>query len=671
MGKKASKFTAPFALAGHWLVYVAFRSVEAVLRVLPMEVVWYLGRGVGWAGYYLLGGYRRLALRNLRIAFGEEHDEAWRRGVARAHFSTLVANLLCGFKLPTLSGEQILERVRIENMEPAKAAAEAGRPVVYALAHMSCWELLAQLPRVFDYNKNPGTLYQPLSNPFLDAMMVRRRRNLGYVLFDRHEGFHAPIKHLRASGCLGVMVDQHAGNHGVWCPFFGRLASSTPVVMLMAQRCRSLIMPVGIYDDGPGRWRIVGHTPVDTQTAGLSVEALTCRMNLTAEEIIRKQPHNWFWVHNRWKTPNPRFLLTRERRGIALPEGMMAADLKPFELLVRSPNWLGDACMAMPAVHAMKRGRPDLRLTVFGPEKLRELWEAQPWVDAYIGKEGKEGVRSVARRLKACGRFFDAAVLLTNSTRSTLEFWLAGIPRLVGYRGSLRSRFLHQVIKEPKVSGPPWHHARRYLHIARSCGADTEGWEADLPVNEPPVGMNRVGICAGAEYGQAKRWPLERFAEVIREVGAGMPEVEWVFFGAPGEAAMGEALSAQVGGVRHVNRVGRTRLSELITELKTCRLLLTNDTGTMHLAAALGVPTVSLFGSTEPVLTGPLGARHTVLRHHVPCSPCFKRECPFGHYECMTGLTPVRVAEAVRKALAGGLPALTQPAFSPTLSALE
>ncbi|MFZ4767555.1 MAG: glycosyltransferase family 9 protein, partial [Roseimicrobium sp.] len=124
-------------------------------------------------------------------------------------------------------------------------------------------------------------------------------------------------------------------------------------------------------------------------------------------------------------------------------------------------------------------------------------------------------------------------------------------------------------------------------------------------------------------------------------------------FGAPGEAAMGEELSAMLDGVRHNNLVGKTNLHELIAQLQTCSLLLTNDTGTMHLAAALGIPTVSVFGSTEPVLTGPLGPSHRIVRHHVPCSPCFRRECPFGHYDCMNGVTVERVAGEVTRALAG------------------
>ncbi|MDZ4290144.1 MAG: lipopolysaccharide heptosyltransferase II [Prosthecobacter sp.] len=641
-------------LSGQWLVYALFRSVEAVLRVLPVEAVWRLGRALGCGAYFVAGKYRRLALNNLRIALGREKSAAEREKIAREHFASLFANVLCGFKIPMMTQAEVESRVTVEGMEHTRAAMAAGKPILYLVCHLSCWEILTQVPSLFVFGRKPATVYQPLRNPFLDALVLRRRRKLGYTLFDRQEGFAGPMKHMREGGCLGVLVDQHTGDHGLWCPFFDRLASTTPIAAMMAQRSGGVMLPLAIYDKGPGRWRLVCSGPVNSTEAKPTIEGLTTAMNLAVEQMVRRQPANWFWVHNRWKTPNPQFLLRRYKRGIAFPPGYDMGRLQPFELMVRTPNWLGDACMALPAVRAMKAGRPDLKLTIFGPEKLRELWEAQPEVDRYIGKPAKEGLFAVARRIRATGVPFDAAILLTNSMRSTLEFWLAGIPRLVGYRGSLRSKFLHQIIKEPKVKGPPLHHTLRYLHIARTCGADVEGWERLGPAGSASsaAGTLRVGICAGAEYGPAKRWPLDRFAEVIKAVAATRPEIEWVLFGAPGEAAMGEQLSGMVAGVRHLNLVGKTRLTELITHLRDCRLLLTNDTGTMHLAAALGTPTVSIFGSTEPVLTGPLGDRHTVIRHHVPCSPCFKRECPFGHYECMAKVTPERVSTAVREAIA-------------------
>ena len=419
----------------------------------------------------------------------------------------------------------------------------------------------------------------------------------------------------------------------------------------MALRSHVPLLPIVVYNDGLGRWRLVFHPPVQSGEKRPTAEGLTAALNIEVEKIIRRAPENWFWVHDRWKTPDPDFLLSGYRRGIRYAEGYDLKQLQPFRVLLRSPNWLGDACMVLPAVRALKAGRPDLSITVLAPDKLGDFWSSMPEVAGVILKQGKEGIGSVARRIREAGPF-DAAILLTNSTRSTLEIWWAGVPRLVGYRGSLRSWFLHQVVREPKPGRPPEHHAQRYLRIIERCGGAVD--PALLAETAPPsegAESWRIALCAGAEYGRAKRWPLERYAEAARKVSESLPEVEWLLVGAPKEKPMGLELSAVLGSVRHRNVVGQTSLPELMALLKSCRLLLTNDTGTMHLAAALGVPTLSIFGSTEPVLTGPLGSKHIILRHHVPCSPCFQRECPFGHYDCMTGISPERVANEVLRAL--------------------
>ncbi|OAI55746.1 hypothetical protein AYO49_05200 [Verrucomicrobiaceae bacterium SCGC AG-212-N21] len=501
--------------------------------------------------------------------------------------------------------------------------------------------------------KNPGSIFQSLANPYLNANLKRRREERGYTLYDRSEGFAGPIKHVREKrGAIGVLVDQHAGDKGTWCPFFDRLASTTSLPAMMSLRCHAPLLPIAVFDgDGPARWRLVCYPPVSSGEAKPSIDGITAMVNIAVEFMVRSAPHNWFWVHNRWKTPQPDFLLSRYRRGIVLPKGYDAGRLQAFSLLVRSPNWLGDACMAFPAVRALKRGRPDLKLKVLCPAKLVELWQSVPEVDDIIAKQNDDGIEAVATKVREAGPF-DAAILFTNSTRSTLEVWRSAIPRIVGYRGSLRSLLLHDVAPEPSGAEPPEHHAHRYLRLAEHCGAKKDD-PALFDSPEPKQGEHStlLGICAGAEYGPAKRWPLERYAEVARQLSTRWPEIEWRFFGAPGETAMGEELSAKLQGVKHRNLVGKTNLSQLIQNLKQCRLLLTNDTGTMHLAAALGVPTVSIFGSTEPVLTSALGERHRIVRHHVPCSPCFKRECPFGHYECMTGVTVERVEAEVAKAL--------------------
>jgi lipopolysaccharide heptosyltransferase II len=245
------------------------------------------------------------------------------------------------------------------------------------------------------------------------------------------------------------------------------------------------------------------------------------------------------------------------------------------------------------------------------------------------------------------------AILFPNSLRVALESWLSGIPRRVGYRGHWRSWLVNQIVREPRKPRPPEHHSLRFLRIARECGAETS--DAQRPAlntqrstlnSQPPL---KIGLCPGAEYGSAKRWLPERFAEAAAKVIA-QSSAQWILLGTKNDAAIGEQIAAAIGD-HCVNRIGQTTLDQLIPELQQCRLLLTNDTGTMHLAALLGVPVVAVFGSTEPRLTRPLGNGHVVLRHHVECSPCFLRECPID-FRCMKAVSADEVADAVLEMLA-------------------
>ena len=408
--------------AVQWLIYALFRCVEGVLWLLPLIVVWYLGRALGTLGYFLGGKYRKLALHNLNIAFGREKGPDELKSLAREHFKSLFANLLCGFKLPLMKEADICKHVRAEGIERAQAAYDNGkRPILNLVLHASCWEILTQVPSMYVRGHKAGAIYQSLRNPYLNALVLRRREKLGYSLFDRQAGFNAPMKFMREVGQVGVLVDQHAGDHGIWCPLFDRLASTTTIAALMAIRTNAVVLPMMVYDDGPARWRLLCAPEVKAPESQPNAEGLTLAINAAVEQLIRAQPANWFWVHNRWKLSHPHFLLSNYRRGVVFPKDYDQSRLQPFELLVRSPNWLGDACMAFPMVRALKRDRPDMKITVLGPDKLEELWLSMPEVSRYIGKPAKEGLFAVAKRIKATGVSFDAAVLCTNSTRSTLE----------------------------------------------------------------------------------------------------------------------------------------------------------------------------------------------------------------------------------------------------------
>jgi ADP-heptose:LPS heptosyltransferase len=377
--------------------------------------------------------------------------------------------------------------------------------------------------------------------------------------------------------------------------------------------------------------------------------------------------------------------------------------------------------MTVPAVRAIKRGRPDAHITLLTPAKLADMWENVPEVDDVIpflvpsGRGILKSIRGLFTLFSAAGEVrkggpFEVAILFPNSLRTALEVWLAGIPRRIGFEGhGMRKWLLNQVLRpakakkgKPALADPPVHQVNHYLKLVTFVGGRVEDGlsaEPDGEIHAPPSGtfagaippeeaehpplpeqeiegeriggiglglrlapvhpvlrQVRIGVCPGAEYGPAKRWFPERFAEVMTMIDAEY-RCAWVLFGAARDVPVAAAMEPLLAGLTVENLVGRTTMAELIDELRRCHLLLTNDTGTMHLAALLGVRTVSIFGSTEPLLTGPLGPDHLVIRHQVECSPCFLRTCPID-FRCMKTIDAFEVAATVSAALEQGVPNL-------------
>jgi lipopolysaccharide heptosyltransferase II len=557
-----------------------------------------------------------------------------------------------------MSPEEMEKCIETKNIDIVHRQLRAGRPIVSVLSHLGTWEAFAQIfPRLTGYVRS-STIYQKLGNRFIDAHVRKLRGRTGLETFDRSEGFQKPIELLRSGGVIGILSDQHAGDHGLWTPFFGRLGSTSPLPALLAKRTSAVLIPMAIYTNGIARWQLMVEPALETRSE--SVESLTARANEIIAHQIRRAPEDWFWVHNRWKTPRPNFLLARYKRGVYLPATISGKDLQPFRILLRASNWLGDSVISVPAVRAIKAGRPDAHITIAAPKKIAAIWKLVPEVNEIVSLPHR-GLLATVRSLRRQPRF-DVAVLFPNSLRVALEAWLSGVPRRVAYRGHFRSWLLNQIVPETARVGPPEHQAFRYLYIAQDLGAEIadevaaikETSNAQRPTpNVQIAGAHQtstinhqllIGLCPGAEYGPAKRWLPERFAETAKTI-AEQRDVQWMLFGTRKDAAIGEEI-CRVLGDRCTNRIGQTTIEQLIDELRECRLLLTNDTGTMHLASLLGLPVVAIFGSTEPRLTGPLGDGHIVLRHQVECSPCFLRECPID-FRCMKAVSPQEVVDAI------------------------
>ena len=381
-----------------------------------------------------------------------------------------------------------------------------------------------------------------------------------------------------------------------------------------------------------------------------------------------------------------------------MPDHPPSSSPRPRRLLVRGVNWLGDAVMTTPALQRLREALPAAHITLLTHEKLAALWQQHPSLDATVPFHAGERLWTVAQRLRTGN--FDTALVLPNSPRSALEVWLARIPQRIGYAAPWRSWFLtrslparpglrrmhkrsagevNRLIGQPAgapgpVPGEPLpaiaHQVHEYLHLAAAFGVDPrppppklhitpaeiqqaeQTFLSDLGRKASGQPLVLLGMNPGAQYGPAKRWPAESFAAVARAVSGRVGNCLWLAFGSETETGLCEDITRRAGG-GVANLAGRTSLRELMALLKLCRVLLTNDSGPMHVAAALGTPVVVPFGSTAPELTGPglPGERqHTLLKSAAPCSPCFRRACPID-LRCMTSITPDRVIEAVLQAL--------------------
>jgi heptosyltransferase-2 len=339
----------------------------------------------------------------------------------------------------------------------------------------------------------------------------------------------------------------------------------------------------------------------------------------------------------------------------------------PARLLVRAPNWLGDAVMALPALAAVRAAFSSSTIAIAAPASIAPLFEDETSAaqdEAIALAEGQDEVR-----LLAAGRF-DAALLLPNSFRSAWIAKRANIPERWGYAAGLRSWLLTRAAGRP--SGKV-HQSVYYLELARRLGIPA----ADaLPRVTPrsatlaragellarhgiEPGMLVVGFAPGAAYGHAKRWAPKRMAELVRRVFDETGGVS-VLVGAAGDREAGREIESSLpSGVRLVNLIGRTDLRLLTGVLARCRAFVSNDSGAMHLAAALGVRVAAIFGPTDERVTSPRGD-HDVLIHQVFCRPCMLRDCPIDH-RCMKGITVDAVFAAVSARLEAPRPERSEP----------
>jgi heptosyltransferase-2 len=339
-------------------------------------------------------------------------------------------------------------------------------------------------------------------------------------------------------------------------------------------------------------------------------------------------------------------------------------------ILIIAPNWIGDAVMSQPLLAHLKVLYPQSQIDVLASPWVAPIYRACAEVHEVIEArlEHKQLQWSLRKQLAKQLELnqYDACFVLPNSLKSALIPWLANIPLRIAYRGEMRFGLINFALDNPsKTNRPPM--ANHYLALCNVIDHSQEidtNQPADPKLNISPTAKQTVRsklqaaaineqsiyvLCPGAEYGVTKRWPTEHFASLTQQLSENEPDAHVILLGSKGDHALGQDIISQVTKTSQIqNWCGETSLDEAIALIGMSKALVSNDSGLMHIGAALKVPQVAIFGSSDPQHTPPLSNKAKVIWLHLPCSPCHKRECPLGHLKCLKDILPATVLSAIQ-----------------------
>lgn len=337
-----------------------------------------------------------------------------------------------------------------------------------------------------------------------------------------------------------------------------------------------------------------------------------------------------------------------------------------MKILIRATNWVGDAIMALPALRAVRQRFAEAEISILALSYVGDIYRDQQICDQIIrydrggvhaGIRGRERLAAELRK-----KDFDVALLLQNAFDAAWVVWRAGIPKRIGYSRDARGFLLTEAARVPRADEIPAHEKFYYLELLRRIGwIGSLSDETVISLHVPEQNRRkaaefllgagsrpnalRIAVGAGASYGSAKCWTPDRFAEALNRLQT-QSDAEVILFGTLAEAKVSGAIAGRLRRAP-IDLTGKTAITDLPALLSQCHLFLGNDSGAMHVAAAVGLPVVAIFGPTDPLGTAPVTPRSSIVQEKPYCSPCFLRHCPTDH-RCMTSISPEVVEAAAQ-----------------------
>ena len=632
------------------MIALILTLIGRLLAVTPEPLLRAVSAVGGEAILWLAPRRRRLLRSNLHHSV-PQRPRSWRRRMARESSRRLVETALLSLASPFLSERRIRKIARLGPSVDAFArdCSARPRPVVLATLHLAHWEsqtwlkLLSPVPL-----PEFGIIFRPLASASLDAFVRRTRERHGMRLLSRREGFAEALAILRRKGCVGVLFDQNAGDQGALTLLMGRVCSSTELPGLLAAKFGAELRT--FYPRRTAFWRVTFESnpvPFDGTAAGATLSLNGWFETAMSDEELCA---SWLWAHDRWRNqdvPSRRLRLEAKRNLLDADLRNRGLDQPPrnTRVWIRMPNWLGDVAMALPLVRALRASRPDAEITLLAKPAFVPLLEALCVADR-VRALPAHGPGYLARFAALRASYPDTWILFTNSLRGDLEARAAACPQRFGIeRPGRRRPLLTHAYRTPEGFDESRHHQTQlWESFLRHFGLDarmdlrpfpTHAIEIEQPDPLLPQAAP-IGLIAGSENDPSKRWPAAGWRRLIDA----FPGEHFVLFGTAADQAITSGIAAGFGPSRVTDLAGATSLIAFASALARCRLLVSNDTGGMHLANALGVPLVGLFGPTNPIRTGPVfDAPHRILQ---------PPGCPPTGGGSLGDLAPEAVAAAVR-----------------------
>ncbi len=603
------------------MLKLLLQTLGWILAHVPEPLLHAFAAALGEITFWSLPRRRRLALSNLDHAF-PGRDHAWRCRIARASSRRLFETGLVSLATPYFSEARMRTIIRpgAGLIAAIQRQQQSPQPSVFGTPHMAYWEIQTCEPMVLPQPfPEMAVIYRPLDNAAVDEWIKRPRERAGMRMLSRKEGFAEALRILRRNGIIGILFDQNAGMQGALTTLFGRVCSTSELPGLMVEKFSSQL--VVQYPRRLGFWRI--EIDLDVIPNDRTVAGATIALNRWLEDKLASDENlcaSWLWAHDRWRNqdvPARRFRLEAKRDLLAADLAARGLTVLPRKtrFFIRMPNWLGDVVMAIPLLRALRASRPDAELTLLAKPQFLSLLESCGVADQLHALPPRgPGYFAHFRRLRRA--YPDTWLLFTNSLRGDVEAWLARCPQRFGVvrPGKWRPLLSHKFVVATDFEESAHHQLDLWENFLRHFGLVTAPDRTPLASPASPRGAAPIGLICGSENNPAKRWPVSHWRELI----ASLPGEHFTLFGTANDVPITAAVAAGFGH-RVEDLAGRTNLAEYSVRLRSCRLLVTNDTGGMHLANALGVPLIALFGPTNPVRTGPVFAAPVTILQPPGC----------------------------------------------------